>query len=326
MNKVLLVGTALCLLSCAHVPDQSVVVQLPYAPELLKTVQSTEVVRAPAEMKVEQVQDKSPRRIYFSSLYFQYLTIAEYLHSDQKIESCPAFHHDKIETDERRVPKVALYKAKNIDLAGKNFFPELAFNGALSLADHHSNIHQELVTLCEEGVSDNYYKFDNLVTYYADKKDFHSRPGAMAAVLKIPVFANYTHPRARSQTCAAPGEVPVRSIVTFKKTGRLVTFPGWELFFTTWAKAHGLYDELKKNLNYPTVQVGTLAGAIHVIQEGAGVGVLPAQCVPVNLIEFNQSGIIASNPIYISKRIGDKLNRRAETALEMLKESKKEMV
>lgn len=191
MNKVLLTVCSLSLLSCAHVPDQNEVVKLPYAPELLKTVQNGTVARAPAEMKVEQVEEKSARRIYFSSLYFQYLTIAEYLHSAQKIESCPAFHHDKIETDERKVPKVALYNAKNIDPAGKNYFPELAFNGGLSLEDHHTNIHQELLTLCEEGVSDNYYKFDNLVTYYADKKDFHTRPGAMAAVLKIPVFANY---------------------------------------------------------------------------------------------------------------------------------------
>jgi hypothetical protein len=124
-------------------------------------------------------------------LYYQYLVLSSYLHDGSAIESCPAFHHDKVETDSRALPKVALYKASHVDPAGKNYFPELAFNRGFSLEDHQQSIRQELDVLCEEGVSDNYFKFDNLVTYYADKKDFHSRPGAMASVLKIPVFANY---------------------------------------------------------------------------------------------------------------------------------------
>lgn len=106
---------------------------------------------------------------------------------------------------------------------------------------------------------------------------------------------------------------------------RIVTFPGWELFFSTWLKANGIYAEVKKSMKTPTVNIGTLAGAIHAIQEGAGAGVLPLQCVPEGLAEFKLKNTIASNPIYVAKRVGDKLTKRAETVLEMLKKSKKEL-
>ncbi len=106
---------------------------------------------------------------------------------------------------------------------------------------------------------------------------------------------------------------------------RIVTFPGWELFFTTWLKAHGIYAEVKKSMKTPTVNIGTLAGAIHAIQEGAGAGVLPLQCIPEGLAEFKIKNVIASNPIYVAKRVGDKLTKRADTVLEMLKKSKREL-
>ncbi len=106
---------------------------------------------------------------------------------------------------------------------------------------------------------------------------------------------------------------------------RIVTFPGWELFFTTWCKAHGIYADVKKAMKVSTVHIGTLAGAIHAIQEGAGAGVLPLQCIPEGLQELKLKKVTASNPIYVTKRVGDKLTKRAETVLEMLKKSKKEL-
>ncbi len=106
---------------------------------------------------------------------------------------------------------------------------------------------------------------------------------------------------------------------------RIVTFPGWELFFTTWLKSQGIYAEVKKSMKTPTVNIGTMAGAIHAIQEGAGAGVLPLQCIPQGLKEFKLKNTTASNPIYVAKRVGDKLTRRAEIVLEMLKKSKLEL-
>ncbi len=191
MKNFLIVSSSLMLFSCSHFNHDQKTVALPYSSELLQTIQKSTQDRVPAQLTAEALEEKSPRRVYFSSLYYQYLVLSSYLHEESAIQSCPAFHHDKVETDSRALPKVALYKASHIDPAGKNYFPELAFNRGFSLEDHQQNIRQELDILCEEGVSDNYYKFDNLVTYYADKKAFHSRPNAMASVLKIPVFANY---------------------------------------------------------------------------------------------------------------------------------------
>jgi len=104
---------------------------------------------------------------------------------------CPQFHHDKIQTDASMIPMVSFYPANNVDIEGKDYFPELAFNREFSLKDYHKVIEGELVTLCEEGVSDNYYKFDNLVTHYAHKTSFHQNPTAMTAVLKITCFCEF---------------------------------------------------------------------------------------------------------------------------------------
>ncbi len=106
---------------------------------------------------------------------------------------------------------------------------------------------------------------------------------------------------------------------------RLVTFPGWELFFTTWCRAHGIFEKIQRATPVPAVHIGTLAGAIHAVQEGAGVAVLPLQCVPKELKEFKLKSVGASNPIYVTKRVGDKLSRRTELVLDLLKKSKKDL-
>lgn len=190
MTKIVLPLTALLLAACSHVSHETKVVSFPYASELVEKIQR-EAVRAPASMEMEAREEKSPRRVYFSSLYYQYLTLGSYYQHNSEIASCPQFHHDKIETDEYTVPKLSLYKPSNIVEEGKDFFPELAFSGKHSMKKYYQDMKEELLTLCEEGVSDNFFKFDNLVTHYAGKRDFHSQPKAMEAVLKIPVFANF---------------------------------------------------------------------------------------------------------------------------------------
>lgn len=178
------------LVSCAHFgDDQKVAVQFPYATELLQKVQMS-ASRTPASMD-EELTRKSPRRVYFSALYHQYLTLGQHLNKKADIKSCPQFHHDKIETDSSLLPKVSLYPSTDVESEGKDYFPELAFNNDFSLRDYHKTVKAEIQILCEDGDSDNYYKFDNLVTHYSHKKSFHQDPKAMASVLKIPVFANF---------------------------------------------------------------------------------------------------------------------------------------
>lgn len=178
-------------ISCAHVNTEKKVVQFPYAEELVESVQKVSL-RSPASVPgLEAKEEKSPRRTYFVTLYHQYLTFSEYLGKENELKFCPQFHHDKIETDSFTVPKVSFYKNPKVGENGKVYFPEVVFRGKFSLEDYHGDLADELATLCEDGISDNFYKFDNLITHYADKADFHRNAKAMASVLKIPVFANF---------------------------------------------------------------------------------------------------------------------------------------
>lgn len=191
MTKIVLGLLGLTLIGCSHFEEAPKTVHFPYAEELLEKVQKNVSVREPASLEVEDVEGASPRRTYFSALYHQYLTLARHMNKNSEINSCPQFHHDKVNTDSSLVPKMTFYPSSSIELEGKDYFPELAFSKNFSLRDYHKVIKNELDILCEEGVSDNFYKFDNLVTHYAHKKSFHQNPKAMASVLKIPVFANF---------------------------------------------------------------------------------------------------------------------------------------
>ncbi|MFL5783291.1 MAG: hypothetical protein ACJ76H_01695 [Bacteriovoracaceae bacterium] len=179
----------LLVVACAHSDKKEKVVQFPYAEELVEKVQKV-AVRAPAsELSVKE--EKSPRRTYFVTLYHQYLTFSHYLGKENDLAFCPQFHHDKLETEAISVPKVTFFKNPKVGNDGRAYFPESVFKKNFSLEDYHADIRDELATLCEEGVSDNFYKFDNLITHYADKASFHKNTKAMASVLKIPVFANF---------------------------------------------------------------------------------------------------------------------------------------
>ena len=189
--KTFVLLSVLGLASCSHVaPAPKVAMELPFAPELVEEMQRI-ASREPASLEASSAETKSPRRVYFTALYHQYLSLSDHLGIDAELTTCPQFHHDKIETDAVVIPKFSRFKRNGVATASKDFFPELAFNKNFSLKDHQAEMRIEITALCEEGISDNYYKFDNLVTHYATKKSFHSRPDSMKSVLKIPVFANY---------------------------------------------------------------------------------------------------------------------------------------
>lgn len=109
---------------------------------------------------------------------------------------------------------------------------------------------------------------------------------------------------------------------------RLVAFPGWEIFFTAWARAHGIKGSWRTRMPEPAARIGTLAGAIHAVQEGAGAAVIPTHCVSEELKsgllhEAKLSrGVVASHAIYIARRVGDTPVRRVELVISMLKEAK----
>ncbi len=179
------------LFGCAHHETAPKTVHFPYAGELLKSIQYNSTSRAPASIALDVEEKKSTRRVYFSSLYHQYMTLGSHLKQTNQIESCPQFHHDKVEADSFNIPKISLVGNPEIEDQGREFFPELAFDHKFSLNDYHAVIKEEIKTLCEVGASDNFYKFDNLVTHYAHRTAFHRKPKAMESVLKIPIFANF---------------------------------------------------------------------------------------------------------------------------------------
>jgi hypothetical protein len=191
MQKIFWIFLPLALIGCAH-QEKNKTVQFPYAPELLQAIQGQSPMRMPASMSdMEAREEKSTRRVYFTTLYHQHLVLGSHLNRKNGINFCPQFHHDKIQADAYGVPKVSLYGAGHVEIDGKNYFPELVFDGKFSLGDYHLALQEEIETLCEEGLSDNFYKFDNLITHHAKQRTFHLKPSAMESVLKIPIFANF---------------------------------------------------------------------------------------------------------------------------------------
>jgi hypothetical protein len=183
----------LMLTGCSHsVRTASLeVFELPFAPSLVEQIQK-QTGRAPASIEFSQdMEGKSPRRVYFSALYHQYLTLGNHLGQTAEVSSCPQFHHDKIETDAYLLPKFSMTSNPKMEMESREYFPEIVFNKKFSLSHHHQALSDEIAILCEEGVSDNFFKFDNLITHYANKASFHKRSDSMKSVLKIPVFANY---------------------------------------------------------------------------------------------------------------------------------------
>lgn len=111
---------------------------------------------------------------------------------------------------------------------------------------------------------------------------------------------------------------------------RFISYPGWELFFSTWMKKNGLMKFFKSNLIKPALHIGTLAGAIHAVKEGIGLAVLPRHCVLPelecrDLVELDLGNEPASCPIYLCQKVGRKSTRRAELVIEMLKKAKLEI-
>ncbi len=112
---------------------------------------------------------------------------------------------------------------------------------------------------------------------------------------------------------------------------RIISYPGWESFFTAWSKAHGLYQVFRRRVPQPSVRIGTLAGAIHAAQEGGGVAVIPTHCV-LSELETRRlhayqpaKGAGATQAIHVARKLGRELPHRARVVLDLLKKAKEEI-
>ncbi len=219
MKHILLASFGVLVFGCSHVRVETATVQFPFARDLVEKVQLTSAGRGPAGEALTAEAEVSTRRVYFSSLYHQYLTLGEHLHKKPDLDFCPQFHHDKLETEALVVPKVSFLKRSHIEAEGRDYFPELAFNKKFSLRDYHRTMKTEIDQLCEEGMSDNFYKFDNLVTHYAHKQSFHLGKTAMAALLKIPIFANFYLVKMLQGGAAGAVTPAEKKFITMTQTG-----------------------------------------------------------------------------------------------------------
>ncbi len=107
---------------------------------------------------------------------------------------------------------------------------------------------------------------------------------------------------------------------------RLIAYPGWESFFECWCEAQGLKKNLLALQANPILKIGTLAGAIHALQEGAGAAIIPRHCIVDELknealFEIKKQNP-AEHPVYIARRHGTKLPKRVTHVMEILKEAK----
>lgn len=178
------------LVSCAHTDHTNNLVAFPYAEDLVAQVQNTGG-RVPASVPTFEMMEVSTRKVYFSALYEQYRSLGSYLGNDDKVNSCPQFHSEKQELDKRVFVTPKHSSPSDVAVQNTKYFPEQAFTKSYSLSDYQKTVKAELVTLCEEGVSDNYFKYENLVTHFSKNNAFHRTPASMTSVLKIPIFANH---------------------------------------------------------------------------------------------------------------------------------------
>ncbi len=109
---------------------------------------------------------------------------------------------------------------------------------------------------------------------------------------------------------------------------RLICYPGWEEFFMTWAKTHGIWKFVKTEFDRPAIRVSSLTGALQALKAGAGMGVFPAQCVADELssgelIEYSPSRQQATRPIFMTLRAQAKPARRIQVIIDHLRAARK---
>ena len=106
---------------------------------------------------------------------------------------------------------------------------------------------------------------------------------------------------------------------------RMVTYPGWERYFAIWSSHHGVSKRVKTSQIIPVVNVGSIAGAIEAVHQGAGVAILPQQCAAVGIQNRGtimvdpSSGDKASAPVYLVRRRGYSEPARVKLVLEKLR-------
>lgn len=137
--------------------------------------------RGPASAGRETSKDISKldnKKVYFLSLYEQYLTFSQIYPSFKKsIKTCASFHQEFINYNDR--PKIWKYELKEeITDDIENVVWHVPYEGQratketlpLAMKSHMDRTHTEIKQLCDNGFSDNYYAFANYITLAQGEK------------------------------------------------------------------------------------------------------------------------------------------------------------
>lgn len=152
----------------------------------------------------------SNKEVYFLALYEQYNAFRNYTLKNDSVQSCPAFHQTlikqerakklsskssdlKINRDKAIYNPVLALPYEGVDLF--SYFNSKGWNQSQdhvqnALSDFSENQFKEIKQLCETGSSDQYFVFENLISYHQTNTDFGKNRESLAALLKVPVFAN----------------------------------------------------------------------------------------------------------------------------------------
>lgn len=169
----------------------------------------------------------SNRKIYFLALLSQYYELKSLGKIESpEVTICPSFHTDVVNNVQiikkstkhtldfsqlkydfskvisKEADYLSLYPELSLPLTSDHSHPAVAdginektsgkfpefFKTGYSV--HVAKTYKELSDLCEKGQTDNYYVFENLMTYFKSHPDFKDDSKAMKAILKSTIFAN----------------------------------------------------------------------------------------------------------------------------------------
>lgn len=155
------------------------------------------------------------KQVYFLTLLQQYLTFNSIIGKSEKDFSCPKFHNDLLNyrslitiqknhyslehnyttvlNDERLLPSfpiMALPYNEDVDLYSyfKNSDENVKEHIQYALEIYNNKNFIEINELCEQGTSDGYYIYENLVNFHSSSNDKDNL--TLEAILNIPVIAN----------------------------------------------------------------------------------------------------------------------------------------
>ena len=189
--------------------------------------------RAPASVKQSDTPTNSNKRLYFLSLYSQYDQLKKFAKGPTpQLNICPSFNTGLVKYNEITRPNnyksklqilfssdssmwnreyLALYPELSLPISDESKYPTVAdilkkgsanqleiLQQAIDL--HILKTYRELAQLCETGTSNNYYIFENMVTYINTQKSFRGSSHNLKILMKSPVFANVPLLHSLSQT------------------------------------------------------------------------------------------------------------------------------